>query len=248
MNLTFYGDDSKGIIKLDPRTKLLIFLSSSFLSLHSYYLSTLFLFGTVLCGVLALCGKAWTSVKVYIAFLVVCYMKYILSGIQTGITLPMVILSGLVTIFLFSFPVVISFLLLAQTTRIAHFLSAFQAMHLPAAFVIPIAVLFRFVPAVQEEWTGIRKAMAFRGIDLSPASVIKAPVKTIEYILIPLLFSSVSVMEELAAAALARGMDAGQRRTSYETVRLRTADYIVISVFVLFVAWVLVYGKRGGVR
>ena len=248
MNFTFYGDDTKGVIKLDPRTKLLILFSGSFLSLHSYHLMTLFVFGTVLCGILALCGKFWMACKAYVAFVIACYIRYVLSGVTTGVTLPYALLSGIATIFLFCFPVIVSFLLLSQTTRIAHFLSAFQAMHLPSAIVIPVAVLFRFIPAVQEEWTGIRKAMMFRGIDLSPASIVRSPGKAIEYALIPLLFSSISVMEELAAAALARGMDADHKRTSYETVRMRIPDYIVILVFLFFIVWVILFGKRGAVR
>lgn len=248
MNLTIYGDDSKGLIRLDPRTKLLIFLSSSFLSLQSYNLAVLFLFGTILCAILALCGKGWLALKAYVAFSIACYIRYVFLKQASGVTLPMVLISGLVTIFLFAFPVVLSFLLLSQTTRIAHFLTAFQAMRLPSAIIIPIAVLFRFLPAIQEEWGGIRKAMAFRGIDLSPISILRAPTKAIEHALIPLLFSSISVMDELAAAAMARGMDAGHKRTSYETVKLGAADYVVMAIFVLFAGLVIVYGKWGTLR
>lgn len=118
-----------------------------------------------------------------------------------------------------------------QTTRISQFLSALTAMYLPVGAVIPVAMLFRFIPTVQDEWNGIRKAMAFRGISLSFGSVLRHPGKTIEYVLVPLLFSTIGVMEELAAAALARGMDIDVKRSSYEEVRLRAADYITMLLF-----------------
>ena len=116
-------------------------------------------------------------------------------------------------------------------------------MRLPAFAVIPVAVLFRFIPTVQEEWSGIKKAMAFRGITVDLASVAKAPLRTVEYVLIPLLFSSISVMEELAAAALARGMDSDKRRTSYEEVRLGAADFVALAVFASLAVYVALFGK-----
>ncbi len=67
--------------------------------------------------------------------------------------------------------------------------------------------------------------------------------------LVPLLFSTVGVMEELAAAALARGMDADRTRSSYEEVRFRAADYITMAVFAVLtgviVALVTAKGAAG---
>ena len=245
MDFTFYGDDSKGIVKLDPRTKLLIFLTSGILAINAYRIAPIMIFGAVLCLVLALCGKWITALKCMALLSLACYTRYMVETSGRGASAVLIIVSSLLSIFLFTFPVLISFLLLAQTTRISHFLSALQAMHLPAALVIPIAVIFRFVPTVQEEWTGIRKAMAFRGIELNMMNAIRHPMKTVEYVLIPLLFSTISVMEELAAAALARGMDAGVKRSSYEVVKLRAADYIVIAVFLCLIWYIFRYGKAG---
>lgn len=39
-------------------------------------------------------------------------------------------------------------------------------------------------------------------------------------------------MDELASASLARGLDAERKRTSYETVKMRFPDYIIILLFV----------------
>ena len=85
--------------------------------------------------------------------------------------------------------------------------------------------------------------MAFRGISLEPGAIVRAPLKTIEYILIPLLFSCISVMDELASASLARGLDAKRKRTSYEEVKLRVIDYIVMSVFLIIDVYVIIYGR-----
>ena len=106
-------------------------------------------------------------------------------------------------------------------------------------------MLFRFIPTVQDEWSGVRKAMAFRGISMTPGAIIRHPLLTIEYILVPLLFSSVGVMEELAAASLARGMDSTRKRSAFELVQLRGADLIAISLFIIVAAWILAFRASG---
>lgn len=243
MDFSLYGDDSKGIVKLDPRTKMLIFLVSASLSLSAYRLAPILIYGTVLCIVLALCGKKGLALKAYLGFTVALFLRFCIETSGTGNEVVVFVLSGVISILLFGFPIALSFVLLVQTTRISHFLSAFAAMHLPAFAVIPVAVLFRFIPTVQEEWNGIKKAMAFRGITVDLASVVKAPLRTVEYVLIPLLFSSISVMEELAAAALARGMDSDKHRTSYEEVRLGAADFVALVVFASLAVYVALFGK-----
>lgn len=247
MEFELYGDDSRGLIRLDPRTKLLIFFTSTLMSLNSYSNITMFVSAAALCAVLALCGKPLTALKSFALFCGALYLRWCIE--TTGSSAPAVtmITEALVTIFLYCFPVILSFILLIQTTRISQFLSALQAMHLSMKVIIPVTVLFRFIPTVQEEWTGIRKAMAFRGISLSPGQIARHPFRTIEWMLIPLLFSSVNVMEELAAAAMARGMDAEGRRTSYEEIRLHALDYIVMGIFALLIVFILYNaGKIGG--
>ena len=231
MNINLYGDDSKGLIKLDPRTKIFIFFASGIMSLSSYNDLIVLIYSFIICVIYALSGKVWTALKAFLLLGVVLFFRAAINN-STGAS-PVVILiaSALSTLFLFSFPMIASVLLIIQTTRISHFLSAFQAMHLPVKVVAPLAVFFRFLPTVADEWNGIRKAMSFRGISLSLGQIILHPFRTIEYILVPMLFSSVSVMEELAAAAMARGLDVDIKRSSYEEVKLRVADYIVIFAF-----------------
>ena len=49
--------------------------------------------------------------------------------------------------------------------------------------------------------------------------------------MIPLLFSCVSIGEELSAAAVTRGMGAPVRRTSPYELHIKAADIIMITVF-----------------
>ncbi|MBQ9624589.1 MAG: energy-coupling factor transporter transmembrane protein EcfT [Clostridia bacterium] len=242
MDFSLYGDDSKGVIKLDPRTKLYIFFVSGMLMFNGFDMPLLTVCGTAVFAVLALCGKPWTALKGYAAFCLAIYINLCIARANTGAAVVEMLLQAIITVMLFFLPALYAFILIIQTTRISKFISAFQAMHLPIKLIIPVAVIFRFIPTVQDEWAGIKKAMAFRGISLDIISVIKHPFKTIEYVLIPLLFSSVAVMEEMAAAALARGMDVEIKRTPYEKVKLNTVDYVFIALFTGILAYIFVNG------
>lgn len=232
MDFELYGEDKKALIKFDPRTKFVVFATSLVVSANSYNVLALVIYSAALCVMLFLSGKKATAAKALALLLFAAFLRFQMDRAGTGAPVVVTIVSCILMIFLFFFPMLLSILILTQTTRINQFLAAFQAMHLPTAVIIPLAVMFRFIPTVQDEWTGIRKAMAFRGISLEPAAILRSPLKTIEYILIPLLFSSVSIMEELAAAAIARGMDSEGNRTSYEEVRLHVQDWITIILFI----------------
>lgn len=232
MDFELYGEDKNALVKFDPRTKFVVFAASLVVSANSYNVAALVIYSVVLCLMLFLCGKKANAVKAFLMLAFAVFLRFSMEHAATGAPVIVTIVSCILMIFLFFFPMMLSIMILTQTTRINQFLSAFQAMHLPTAVIIPIAVMFRFIPTVRDEWNGIRKAMAFRGISLEPAAVIRSPLKTIEYILIPLLFSSVSIMEELAAAALARGMDRSGKRSSYEEIKLGAQDYAVMALFI----------------
>lgn len=242
MDFIAYGDDSNALVKLDPRTKLFIFFASAICGVKCYTTVPNLVFGTVLCVILALCGKKWDALKSFLTLCLVVYIRWIIDVSGIGNPVLTVGLSSLATIYLFAFPIVMSFKLIMQTTRVSHFMAAFQKMHLPIQLVIPIAVLFRFIPTVIEEWNGIRKAMAFRGISMELGTIVRKPFQTVEYVLVPLLFSSIAVMEELAAAALARGLDSEQERTSYDEVSMKIADFIVLIIFCLLIIYIFIQG------
>lgn len=237
MNFSIYGDDSNGLLRIDPRTKLLIFFTGSMISFNCGAGLILSIYCCIVCILLALCGKPWTALKGIFTFALAVYARYCIDIYDGGAPFIVTLLQEIIAILLYGFPIIMSFTLLVQTTRISQFLSALQTMKLPIKAIIPIAVFFRFVPTVIDEWSGIRKAMAFRGIPLSPSAIICHPLKTVEYILIPLLFGCVNVMEELASSATARGMDSEIKRSSYETVRLNFYDIIIMIIIVSLTVW-----------
>ncbi len=243
MAFGLYGSGS-GLLKLDPRTKLLLFCAGIAVSTFSYNERALWMYCAAMCVLLALCGEKWFALKCGALIACMEYLRYRIITSGTGAPALTGILVALIMMCRYSFPLLLSLSFLIKTTRISQLIAALSALHLPLFVIIPLSVMLRFIPTVQEEWDGVRKAMAFRGISLEPGAVIRAPFKTIEYILIPLLFSCISVMDELASASLARGLDAERKRTSYETVKIRFPDYIIILLFV-GIAFYAAVGGRG---
>lgn len=242
MAFGLYGSGS-GLLKLDPRTKLLLFCAGIAVSTFSYNEVALWMYCAAMCTLLALCGEKWFALKCGALIACMEYLRYRIITSGTGAPALTGILVALIMMCRYGFPLLLSLSFLIKTTRISQLIAALSALRLPLFVIIPLSVMLRFIPTVQEEWDGVRKAMAFRGISLEPGAVIRAPFKTIEYILIPLLFSCISVMDELASASLARGLDAERKRTSYETVKMRFPDYIIILLFVGIAFYAAVGGR-----
>jgi len=131
------------------------------------------------------------------------------------------------------------------TTKISEFMAAMNRMHLPQGLSISIAVMMRFFPTLAEEYRSIRDAMKMRGIRFGGGKVSKMA----EYRLIPLLFSSISIGDELSAAAVTRGLGAPVRRTNVCEIGLHARDWAVIGFVVTLTAVYItfVWSVKGGV-
>lgn len=98
-----------------------------------------------------------------------------------------------------------------RTTQVSELVAALERLRLPAALIIPLSVVLRFLPTIAEEHRSIADAMRMRGISLSGG--VRNPITLLEYRVVPLLMSLVRIGDELTAAALTRGLGGERRRT-----------------------------------
>ena len=203
----------------------------------------IFLFGTFIAVLLLLSGHIRNTVKLYVIFSVGSLIDYGAEFMEP--TVFAMLVSVMAVFICLAVPVIMAFILVFRTTKISEFLSAFQKIKVPALVTIPFAVMFRFIPTVHEEWTGIRQAMAFRGIGLTPFKLIFHPIITAEHMLVPLLSSCVGIMDELVAASLVRGLDSDKKRNCYLTIKMGVIDYIVLLFnFGFFVVMIYYFGGK----
>lgn len=214
------------ILRIDARTKfaLLFGVGISSLMFPPFWLeATTFALMALL---LALNRRIQTSAKFTAVFLIMLLLDWTLSlKVSGGFA---ALFFTLVRFGRLMLPIFMAGILLMKTTSVNEFMLSFERMHLPSKLIIPLSVMFRFIPTISEEWHSIRDAMRFRGIGISVRSVLTKPMMTLEYTMVPLLMSTATIADELAAASLSRGLDADTKRTSIEDVRLRLQDYLLI--------------------
>ncbi|MGP1522278.1 MAG: energy-coupling factor transporter transmembrane component T [Treponema sp.] len=208
---------------LDPRTKLFLVLCmglSIALSVPMYVEAVnIALFACLF----FLNGQAKTAVKLLLFFGVLAALSYMPqdAGFLGGIVLPAAFM-----VRRFMLPIVAGKYLI-DSTPVGLLINALEKLKLPYSLVITVAVMFRFFPTLKEEFAHIKNAMKMRGIGLNAANVIRKPLLTLEYVMVPLLSSSSRIGDELAAAGHTRGIDAPGKKIRYKTARFTLADVFV---------------------
>ncbi|MDR0848173.1 MAG: energy-coupling factor transporter transmembrane protein EcfT [Propionibacteriaceae bacterium] len=122
------------------------------------------------------------------------------------------------------------------TTTISAFMAALRRIRVPMLITIPFAVVLRMIPTVANESSAIAESMRSRGLRLG-----SAPARDLlEYRLVPLIFRTVDLGDELAAAALIRGLSVDQERTSTSRLGFHVSDFVVLLIAVAAtVLWVV---------
>ncbi len=219
------------IIALDPRIKLLLVVvmgNAAFFAPGNWGLVWCFALSLV---VLLIAGKYGTVVSSGIVFLIAMGLDTLSArylGTDTlGLTFGMFsfMLGRLAPIFMLA-----SWAL--NTTETDRVITAMVKMCMPKGLTIAIAVAFRFVPTVRHEFRYIKNTMKLRGIALNWRRILRHPLQTMEYSLVPLLMRSMKIGDDLAASALTRGLGRPVKRSSIHTVRLGAFDWISAACFV----------------
>jgi energy-coupling factor transport system permease protein len=212
---------------LDPRTKIVILAILSFMVFNdvSLYISGILVLIPFICLFLS---NHKRSALIYIIVYVLA--KYIQIYILPTAT-------GLVAIILITFsytasrmlPILMMGYYTITTTKVSEFISSMQKSNIPREIIIPVSVVFRYIPSVFEEIKSITNAMKMRGFGLSIKSL-KNPLKLIEFYMIPILISAVKTADKLSAASLTRGLSNPKPRTHLIEVELTKLDYTLLAI------------------
>ena len=125
---------------------------------------------------------------------------------------------------------IIPFMLLGTVIKkqknISEITMALERMRLPRGIILSIAVMFRYFPSIKDDFFIIIDSMKLKGLYTSKRSALLHPIRTMEFIIVPMLFKSLRTAEELSCAALIKGIENTGKKTSYFDVRLRSIDLI----------------------
>ena len=85
---------------------------------------------------------------------------------------------------------------LISTTRVSK-LAAVGRFLLPKGFTISLSITLRYFPTMKEEWNAVKDAMALRGIPVTAGGFLRHPMRTMEYVYVPMLVSASKISDEI---------------------------------------------------
>ena len=110
-----------------------------------------------------------------------------------------------------------------STTKVSEFLSAMNRVHAPKKLVIPLAVMLRYIPTIQEDWRFIKDAMRLRDVSPSLKGLLTHPGMTVECIYVPLMMAASKAADELSIASVTRDIENPKPRTCLVEIQMRAA-------------------------
>ncbi len=209
--------------KIDPRTGLGLLLAANVIafSQDNFWVEIGWL---VAVGILmSICGKSISAAKWLFAFVAVVYLQWYILPVSPKIIATSFSIFANYTRKLFSCLMVGS--LMIHTLSLREMIVGMRKLRIPQKLIIPISVTLRYFPAIQEETGHIRDAMKLRNV---------RGLDKIEAFIVPLMMSATTTAEELAAAAVTRGIENPVEKTSLIELRMKVLDWVCLVIALIF--------------
>jgi energy-coupling factor transport system permease protein len=225
------GAMKKGI-RLDPRVKLTVL----FLCVLSTVIAPSLPYGLGLVALIAilgaLCGRIRYALIAVLAYAVFYALTITALGSMTGsLRTTLIAFFGLVHKV---YPCGMLSGIIISTTRVSEFLSAMSRVHAPKKFVIPLAVMLRYIPTIREDWNCIKDAMKMRDLSPSFKGFVADPGMTVDCIYVPFMMAASKAADELSIASMTRGIENPKNRTCLVQVKIRCADILFLCCFAFY--------------
>ena len=228
---------------LDPRTKLFLILLCVLSAVFAPNLYFQFVLVTFIGLLAAVNGKWRYALRGIFAYALICAFTVWCMGVLTGTWRTMfVAFLGLVHK-VYACGMLAG--LVISTTKVGEFLSAMAHLHIPKKLTIPIAVMLRYLPTIQEDWHYIKDAMRLRDVSPTLWGFLKAPALTVNCIYVPLLTAASKAADELSIASVTRGIENPKPRTCLINIRMQAADFLVLVLFAAFLTGEIVWKAVG---
>lgn len=225
--------------KPDPRVWLLLIVVVSLLTFLCGSRIELFCLFVLLAAVVAWQKMTAAVVSFGVLYAVLLLLNELLPFVPlqpVGMVFTMLIL-----LIFRLLPVYMAYAILLQKTPLNELITALEQLRVPKMLIIPLAVVYRYIPTLRGEAGYVQDSLKMRGLNPSLAGLVLHPVATVESFMIPLLIRSGKLADELSAAALCKGLDDRQSRTSCSGGRFEKSDaacciswVMAAGLFVLF--------------
>ena len=230
--------DGWGQTGLDPRTKLfLLLMTNIFMFLHCRAACE-----ATLVALIAVCYLPSGHLLAAGRWIAIYLVLFTVDHVVTPWLEPqgaLAVVAGFATSFRFMAPCMMAGTFAFTTTRPSELIAAMRRTHVPERWTIPVAVVMRYFPTLRRQYRDIADAMSLRGIAVTPAAMICHPGATVEHVLVPMLASATMTSDDLAVAAITKGVENPGTHSTATVIGFGAADAAVfLAGLVIFVAQV----------
>lgn len=212
-------------IKLDPRTYMIITMIGS---IYMFALNDIgfYIFFAIVTIIFSF-HKKLGILRFILSYSMLSMLKYIFmtyfsTEISVYFTLFIYIMQRMYPIFMLGIIVI--------HLSPGKIIASFRKMKLSEQIVMPLTVAMRFLPTIMQDFSDIRKAAKIRSINLT----IWHPIRSYEYLLMPILLRSLTTADELSASIMTKGISYDCVKTSYHQIKFQPIDLIIIFCSVIF--------------
>ena len=174
-------------------------------------------------------------------FLLLCYFELFTMGLgMLGVYILSVVWLAINTKYHISFPSPLLFHMLYRLLMPAMIVclivhipsgkltSSIRKLPIPENIMLIIIVMLRFAPTLVHEFGEVKDAMKVRGFLRSIRTVLFHPLSTLEYAIVPMVFRSLKIADELASSAIVRGIESPYKKDSYYIISLTAKDIFLV--------------------
>ena len=212
---------------VDPRIRFFVAIIGGILMLFiQNELSLLIAFGLSIAWCVY-CGKWKNAVTFCVLYGLLFWWSYSLMQEKeiSGIIISVILFRRFLLIGAFLTPL--------ATVDVGSLVASMHKMHLPRFFVMTMAITFRFIPTLKEEYRAVRTSQKFRAIGRTLWNVIIHPITFYETLIVPLAIRIMRISDELSASAILRGADRKGNGTCFRDVKITFLDFLVFIIFLL---------------
>ena len=222
------------VTALDPRAGLILLMAANVIVFAQKTTMPGNVFVLLLAVIMTFSGHVKSAAKFCLLFLTfVLAQKYVFSVAPMWVNFMFGIFCNYGRRML---PCFMAGVLLIQTNSLHRFVLAMRKLHFPQSIIIPIAVSVRYFPAIKEEFIYIGEAMKLRGTPW---------MRRMEGYLVPIMLSATTTAQELAQAAVTRGIENPCPKTSAEELKCEWTDWIWSAVGVIMAVLTIFIDIRG---
>jgi energy-coupling factor transport system permease protein len=213
------------MIRMDPRTHVILLIVSSILTFLAAHLAQLHMLVAISALYLIWNGLIRNALYFVAAYLAITALLPVIPDLSVTFGIILFTFSKMMPV-----AMVGATLLQAPPGRM---MSALQRAYMPKPIVVVLCILVRFFPLLLIEFKAIRDGIRARGIFPYWHSAVLHPARAYECFFVPLIVRCLKLSSELAASAELRGIECDRVRTTIYPIGMTAVDLTAAGLYVL---------------